>query len=471
MKLQSKIGVLFLAGESWWEAGCCDATEGLYAGFIQTVAQDVATVIAALRQEFTVVTSGLVHTVAEALAEARRFDEADVDAIIFCPMIWTNDPPVIAFVENARRVPLLLWSYSPYVGLLQDYTIPAWLRSSGPVSVQQSANIFRRYGWDYETAFGNESEPAAMDVLRDFARATAVKRSLRGTRIALLPAPCRVVVSTWVDEFFLRETFGVEIEYVSVDTYAALVRAVPDAEARAYVDDLKTRYPVVGVTEDELLQSARQALAFVCLAEERNLSGIALEDFDTTLCRALGFRPHLTHPRLSELGCTVGMEADVLGILSTLVLGRLAGRMGMFNEFFSIDRYENTVLMGHPGHGELSFGEPGTYHITRDLEIDPSRPAGTWVSYRAKPGPMTFLNFTPARGALKSVVFTGESLPGPRMMEGYSHMLIRPDGNADTLFRRIMELGLIQHWGTVHSHVAARLRMLARLLGLNLVEL
>lgn len=469
--IRPKVGLFFLAGDSWWEAGCCDAQEGPYAGFIEAVARDCSAAASALADVMDVVSTGLLHTVDEAVTAARTFHEHDVDAIILCPIIWTNDPPVVAFIQHAARVPLMLWSFDPYGRILPHYRIEEWLRSSGPVSVQQCSNIFRRFGWAYESVFGNEKDARTIRRIEAFARAASARRHLRGARIAMLPSPCRVVISTWVDEFHLLEQFGVELLYVSIDEYARFVDDVQDNDVCEYVAYLRNLAPVEGVTDDELLVSARHALAMVRLTEEKGLSGIALEDFHPDFYKRFGFRPHLTHPRLGELGCTVGLEADVLGILSTMIVSRLARRMGMFNEFFTIDRDANTILMGHPGHGEPTFGDPATYKITRDLEFDPSQPAGAWLSYRAKPGPLTCFNLTPEYGRLKATAFGGLEQGGARVMDGYAHMLVQAPGNAEQLFECIIERGLIQHWGTVHGNVLLELEFFARLTGLDLVIL
>ncbi len=463
-----KIGVFFLGGESWWEAGICDAATGPFAGFIAKVEQDVKAITAKLAEEYTVVSGGLLHSTAQAVQEARRFNDEQVEAIICCPIIWTNDPPIVAFLQNARRVPVLLFAYNPYPDFPSSFKIAEWLRASGPVSVQQSSNILKRFGWDFEVCFGNETEKEPAAEIRAFVTAASVKKGLVGTRIGVLPSSCRVVISTWVDEFFLLSKFGIELEFIPVDAYAALVRAVPETEAAGYASHLKSRYPVVGVNDDMLIESSRQALAFVQLAREHHLSGIALEDFNTDIYRMLGFRPHLAHPDVGGLGCTIGFEADVLGVLSTIIVGRLAGRMGMFNEFFTVDRTANTVLMGHPGHGEPRVGDESTLMVTPDLEFDETQKRGAWLSYRAKPGPMTFLNLTPEYGKLKACAFTGVSLPGPRLMEGYSHMLIRPDVNAVELFKGIVRQGLIQHWGTVHGSIMPEIEAFFSLAGIPL---
>ena len=468
MTHRPKIGMLFLAGDSWWEAGICDAQEGAYAGFLDKVASDVAKATDALAGNADVVSSGLLHTTEDVIAEAQRFNRERVEAIVFCPIIWTNDAPVVAFLREARKVPLILWAYDPYDGFPDYFAIDAWLRASSPVSVQQSSNLLRRFGWDYEVVFGNEANEQTQREMRAFVRAAAVKRSLVGTRIIMLPSPCRMVIGTWIDEFHLLEKFGVEVDYVAVDEYARLVEEIDDAAARDYVAWLKANCEVVDTPDEMLLAASRQAMAMARLAEEHGASGIALEDFDKAFYRILGMRPHLYHPRLGELGCTVGLEADVPGILATIIAGRLAGRVGMFNEFYSVDAKANTVLMGHPGMGESSMGDPETFTVTPDLEFDASQPRSVWLSYRAKAGPMTFLNMTPEYGKLKVTAFTGEALPGPRLMEGYAHMLIKPNGDALALFKQIVKRGLIQHWGTVHGEIVPELQYFSNMLGLDL---
>jgi len=221
-----KVGLLFLAGDSWWEAGICDAKSGQFAGFIQKVEQDVASITGTLARECQIVSSGLLHSTEQAIKEARRFNDEQVDAIICCPIIWTNDPPVVAFLQNARKVPFLLFAYNPYPDFPPAFKIEEWLRASGPVSVQQSSNILKRFGWDFDVCFGNEVEEELLAEIRAFVRAASVKRGLMGTRIGVLPSSCRVVISTWVDEFFLLEKFGIELQFIPVEAYAALVRQV-----------------------------------------------------------------------------------------------------------------------------------------------------------------------------------------------------------------------------------------------------
>ncbi|MCX7039638.1 MAG: hypothetical protein NT005_10980 [Spirochaetes bacterium] len=464
------VGLLLLAGDTWWEMGVCEAKTGRYAGFMDKVERDAHNIRESLGRSFRVVTSGIVHTVDAAVAEARRFASEKVDAVIYCPIIWTNDQPLVAFLRELPELPILLWSYDPYDKVLDYYSISDWLRASAPVSVQQSTNIFSRFGRTYAHVFGNEDRPETRRRIEAFVRAAAVQKSLRGTRIAVFPSPCRVVVSTWFDELELAARFGVELVYVSVAEFESLAKAVPEVEVRAAVDFLK-RHPVSEVDETHLEAAARQGLGMVAMADRYGLSGIAIEDFNKEFYQRLGYRPHLYLPGLGERFCTIGLEADVLGVLATVMAGRCAGRIGMFTEFYTIDPHRDLVLMGHPGFGELSFAQPDTIQVTPDIEIDDSQDRGVWISYRAAEGPMTLFNLSAAKGSFKGGYFFGQCLGGPRLMEGYAHMLVKPDCPAEPLFGRVAEAALFQHWGAAYGDIRPELSFLARLTGLELTEL
>jgi len=464
------VGLFVLAGDSWWGMGVCDATQGRYAGFLAKVEQDVRNIRQALEAEFRVVGSGIVHTVEAAVSEARRFNQERVDAVLYVPIIWTNDQPLVAFLRELGPVPLLLWSYDPYDRALDYYSISDWLRASAPVSIQQSTNIFQRFGRPYSHLLGNERRPETRRALTAFVRAAAVRRGLAGTRIAVFPSPCRVVISTWLDELELAARFGVELVYVSVAEYEGLLAQVGEAGIRDTVAWLRG-YPVLEVDEEHLRAAARQSLALVAMADKYGLAGIAMEDFNQEFYTRFGYRPHLYHPGLGERRCTVGLEADVLGVLATVIAGRLSGRVGMFTEFYTVDPHRDLVLMGHPGYGELSFAQEDTIQVTPDIEIDDSHDRGVWISYRAAEGRMSFLNLTAARASFKGGFFAGQCLGGPRLMEGYAHLLVKPDAPAEGLFDRIVGAGLFQHWGAAYGDIRPELAHLLRLLGVEEIKL
>jgi len=53
-------------------------------------------------------------------------------------------------------------------------------------------------------------------------------------------------------------------------------------------------------------------------------------------------------------------------------------------------------------------------------------------------------------------------------MEGYAHMLLKPEIDVAKLFKYIGEQGLMQHWGTVYGDITTELTYLMRQLELEL---
>ena len=53
-------------------------------------------------------------------------------------------------------------------------------------------------------------------------------------------------------------------------------------------------------------------------------------------------------------------------------------------------------------------------------------------------------------------------------MEGYSHMLVKPPGDVIQLYKNIVKLGLMQHWGAVYGNIVDRLVYLMNLYELDL---
>jgi len=55
MNKRPKIGLFFLAGESWWNAGLSDAKDGPYVGFIKKIKDDVDSITKELEKDFDLV--------------------------------------------------------------------------------------------------------------------------------------------------------------------------------------------------------------------------------------------------------------------------------------------------------------------------------------------------------------------------------------------------------------------------------
>ena len=334
------VGVIFVGGDSWWEAGFFSAQVGPYKDFSRKISNSRENIIEKLTENGDIMFSfsEIIHTNSQIDEWVKNLSPSSIDGLIICPLLWTNDPLILHLLEYFENLPIMVWSYTPTDSFPKYFNVPRFVESTGAVSAQQIAAILKNRNFYFSTVHGSCNNTSVLRKIIAFARAARTKIKLRKTRIAVVPAPCRIVVSTWYDESFLSEYFGIEIVYISVRELSEIIGSITESAAGEYLDYLKliSKSYIID-SEDQAIKSAKQALGLVELAKKYGLSGIALDDFNEDIYSTLGFRPHLYHHGLSENKCTIGFEADVHNVLSTIILSSLGTRMAMFNELLSVN--------------------------------------------------------------------------------------------------------------------------------------
>ncbi|HXZ97808.1 MAG TPA: hypothetical protein VED24_00415, partial [Candidatus Acidoferrum sp.] len=271
------------------------------------------------------VSAGLVTTEESARSAVARFTKTNVDALVACCLMWSEDQPILGVLEEMRDTPLLLWCWTPGTSLPDSLTALDLIRWSGPVGAQQISGALRRSGKKFMFVMGNHDENETIREIQEFLAAAAVARSLRHARIGLLPYRYDVMTNTWVDEFYLRSKIGVDVIYISVDELALSAASVKDAEVKSYVDDLQGISVSPQVSSKGLSQAARTSLGVAKIVKDRRLDALSIGDCNDELHAVLKCRPCLYLPSVFERGVVVGSESDLLGILAQLILARLSG--------------------------------------------------------------------------------------------------------------------------------------------------
>ena len=161
-----------------------------------------------------------------------------------------------------------------------------------------------------------------------------------------------------------------------------------------------------------------------------------------------GLRPCLYNPRLSLSGAVVSMEADVGALIAMLALRLFTGESPFYTEPFFADYELNTILMGHAGyHDTVNADLNVPVGIISDVEYENSDLfTGAVNFFKYKPGPVTAVNSVWDGEGLRWCCCEGESLPGPVKLEGNCHMLFRPAMPVKEFSRRVVEIGVSQHW-------------------------
>jgi L-arabinose isomerase len=320
-------------------------------------------------------------------------------------------------------------------------------------------------GLGFSYVFGHPEDAGLAAELAEHARAFALRAGLSCLRIGQLGPRCQAMAGGWVDEFGLLSRLGLSLVPLSAGRLAQEADSLPAREVEAYLRDLKARYAVDGVSDRSLELAARASLALASLAAREALGALAIEDLNPELHRLLKTRPCLWVPALGQSGIVVGMEADI-GATLGLWLARQAGQSSpMYTEIFTYDRQANALLFGHAGIHDPALAGDGEVRLVPDAEYAASDEVeGAWLSFAAKPGPVTAVSLFAGAERCRLAAFRGEVLPTRGKLEAFPHALVRIERPLAEFFEKASRLGLTQHFALSYDPVAGTLEKLSRLL-------
>ncbi len=144
----------------------------------------------------------------------------------------------------------------------------------------------------------------------------------------------------------------------------------------------------------------------------------------------------------------------------------------MYTEIFTFDRQANALLFGHAGIHDPALAGDGEVTLVPDAEYAVSDEVeGAWLSFAARPGPVTAVSLFAGAEDCRLAVFQGEALPTRGKLQAFPHAYVRVERPLAELFDKAARLGLTQHFALSYDPVASRLERLSRILGWGWEEL
>jgi L-fucose isomerase-like protein len=434
----------------------------------QAVQADEHLLFERLEAAFEIAGHWVVNSAESLQACASALRALDADLFILAFQVWAEDFYLNPLAQAIAGRPLAVWCYLPW----QRPPLPASfldvLRGSGPVGTFEGLGTLRNLGLRFAFTHGAPDHPRPLHDLQVAARAAQVQHLLRQARFGLLPARNEQMQSTFVDEFRLRKELGPQVRYLSVGELQRKAEALPEPELQAYLDQLQ-QYPLRGASSEDLALAARASLGLAHLALDNGLDLLCLEDIAPELHAALGLRPCLYPPLLSESGCALSLEGDLGAATAQFILRRLSRGPTLFVEFWYWDEGQNVLVGGHAGAQDPNLAQPGSLWISQDYEFaqsDHSR--GAHFQFIARPGRVTLLQLRGTPTSWQALLAGGEALDGPPRLEGYPHAAIRLDASLDDFVRRVARLGSTQHWIMAYGDLQAEVQALCELLDIPL---
>jgi len=467
-----RVGLCGIGLDAYWPQ--FEGLEARLQGYVRQVGERLEKAGAVVEQ------LGLVDTAQAGREAGHRCRRADVDLLVIYVTTYALSTTVLPMVQRAK-VPVLVLNLQPAAAI--DYAafnrLPnrtamtgEWLAYCSACPVPEIANVMLRAGLPVHQVTGVLGDEATWAEIDGWIEAARVKKALADNRLGLMGHYYNGMLDIVTDLTQVSITFGSHIEQLEVDELSGLRAGVSEAQIATRVEDFRTTFEVqADCSEEELRRAARTSVALDQLVAERELTSMAYyymgsgvaENEDTMSSVILGTS------LLTARGVPVAGEYEVKNAVAMKIMDCL-GAGGSFTEYYALDLKADHVLMGHDGPGHLAIAENKTK--VRPLAVYHGKVGrGLSVEMSVKRGPVTLLSVVEDRGrGFKLLVAEGESVAGEVL-----HI-----GNTNSHYRfPIGARGFVEAWnaeGPAHhcaigvGHVSARLRKLAALLELRLVQ-
>jgi len=279
------------------------------------------------------------------------------------------------------------------------------------------------------------------------------------------------MLDVYTDLTLQLATFGGHIEMLEVDELAALREQASTADIQARVSrfhemfDIQPDCPPV-----ELERAARSSIALDRLVADHRLGSLAYyysgsgnpanEDAISSIILGTSL--------LTARGIPVAGEYEVKNLQAMKILDAF-GVGGSFTEYYGTDYRDDVILMGHDGPGHVAIAEGKTK--VRPLSVYHGKVGrGLSVEMSIKHGPVTLLSVVEDQARIKLLTAEGESVPGPILEIGNTNSRYRFRPGAREFINTWNAQGPAHHCAAGIGHIAARIRKLGLMLGIETVQ-
>ncbi|GBU09506.1 fucose isomerase [Gammaproteobacteria bacterium] len=382
---------------------------------------------------------------------------ANPDVLLLLQVTFT-DASMTVEIANKIKMPLALWSFpEPRTG--------GRLRLNSFCGVNLAKHALSRQTLEAQTLHGLPCDVKAE--LEQLLQACAIANRLKSTKIGVVGDHPDGFDACNYNEQQLKDHFGISIEKTDVTSFINQVKAMPDSAADApYARRARDFSNLAEMDQVATRKTCKVYSGLSENAQKSNFQGIAVRcwpdffvEYGCAACGAISM--------LNEDGIPGGCEADVFGVISSLILQWSANQAAFNTDLVDIDPQDDSVVFWHCGQAPIEMADRtgpvrATIHSNRKLPL--------LSEFALKPGRFTLCRISQGQGKLRMILGAGEMLQRPLAFSGTAGVA-RMDIKADAFMARLLDQGLEHHSALVYGEHRPLLRTLARILKLEIVEL
>ncbi|MDZ7600097.1 MAG: hypothetical protein U1A06_01830 [Hoeflea sp.] len=269
------------------------------------------------------------------------------------------------------------------------------------------------------------------------------------------------------DSARLAALTGMSVTGVELSELFSRARAAPDAAAaRLRAEAAESLAGLDEVDQVELDRSLRLKLALDGMNAEGGFDAFAIRCWPETFTEYGGA---VCGPAsmMGEARAPCACEADVYGAATQLLLQAVSDQPVFLVDLVDLDARDDTGVVWHCGQAPVSMADPGaaaraTIHTNRKMPL--------LFEFPLRPGPVTLVRLSQARGNQSLILARGEMLRRDMAFTGTSGV-VRFERPADEMLARVIDSGLEHHMALAYGDHVAAFKSFAAAAGLPVIHL
>jgi L-fucose isomerase-like protein len=228
-----------------------------------------------------------------------------------------------------------------------DLDLPVILLPPNFDLIMLDADVVARFRAKGTTALLANSEAHAIELVK----IAAFPRILEGKKALVFGRPfdSSSVPAHNLNEDYIYKRTGVRIQYRPIEELKPLLESVDEASARKEMERWKKEAAkVVEPSDKSLLECCRMYVLLRSIIDKEGLSAVSMD------CLSFSFSPNpilplpcLAFTRLRDEGFGAVCEADVCGLLSSMLLQEISRKASYFCNVSSVNTQKSSTVLRH----------------------------------------------------------------------------------------------------------------------------
>ncbi|MBN2643196.1 MAG: L-fucose/L-arabinose isomerase family protein [Victivallales bacterium] len=404
----------------------------------------------------------LIQSETEAEAVYRKFEDAQVD-VILAHFITFSLGSIVPGMAVKLRKPVIFWSEPepPMTG--------GRIAANSFCATNMNAHALWKMHLKYTLVYGHAD--AVVPELNRQLKVFECVKALKRVRIGSLGGRVPGFYTSDFNELAMREKFGAEVEGITLLELVKVAESIGKDELDEALAMVKGSC-ICKITDEELNKGAALLAAFRKLSAKYRLDAWTArcwpefsDIYGIGVCHILGC--------MTQIGIPVACEGDAYGALAMMMVKILSGSDAFFCDLISFDQHGDTGLFWHCGAAPVSLCKDGcTPQLLKHSIIDGGDKKGIAVEFPLKPGPVTVVRIGDARdgNGYRLLSIGGEGVDTTQLLHG-TPLTVKFNRPAEELVEKLVDSGFEHHYVLCHGDVRKELRLFAKMLDMELVEL